>query len=86
MNTEILNANADKVKSFIANNKMIIAAAGGVLVGITIASLAGNEKARQTLRSMGSTIVDLTGKFVSDMGGYKQLIAPLFSKTDVQGV
>jgi hypothetical protein len=86
MNTEVLNVNTDRIKTFVADNKIIIAAVGGVLVGITLASLAGNEKARQTLRTMGSTIIDLTGKFVSDLGGYKQLISPLFSKTDVQGV
>ena len=86
MNREVLNVDTNRIKSFIADNKMIIATVGGVVVGITIASLMGNEKARQALRSMSSTVVDLTGKFVSDLGGYKQLIAPLFGKTDVQGV
>ena len=86
MNREVLNVDTNRIKSFIADNKIIIATVGGVVVGITIASLMGNEKARQALRSMSSTVVDLTGKFVSDLGGYKQLIAPLFGKTDVQGV
>jgi hypothetical protein len=46
----------------------------------------GNEKARQALRTIGTTLTDASGKLVSSLGSYKHLIAPLLSKTDVQGV
>jgi hypothetical protein len=52
---------------------MIIAALGGITVGITLASLMGNEKAKQVLRSMGTSLAELSGKVVNDLGGYKQL-------------
>jgi hypothetical protein len=86
MKKENIKLDTGRITSFIAEHKMIIAALGGITVGITLASLMGNEKAKQVLRSMGTSLADLSGKVVNDLGGYKQLIAPLFSKTDVQGV
>jgi len=86
MKTGIENLDISKIKSFVSEHRMIIAAIGGVTVGLTLASLLGNERARQILRSMGSSIADLSGKFVNDLGGYKQLISPLLGKGDVQGL
>lgn len=86
MKTEILNLDTSRIKTFISENKMILAAAGGLLAGITIASLMGNEKARQMLRSVGTTVADVSGKFVSNLGGYKQMLAPLLTKGEVQGL
>jgi hypothetical protein len=86
MKTEALNPDTDRIKSFISENKILIAAIGGITLGLTIASLMGNERARQILRSVGSSVADLSGKFVGNLGGYKQLIAPLLGKTEAQGL
>jgi hypothetical protein len=86
MNSAISKLDTDSIKSFIADNKVLIAAIGGITLGLTVASLLGNEKARQTLRKLGSTVADASGTLVSNLGDYKQVLAPLFSKTDVQGV
>jgi ATP-dependent protease HslVU (ClpYQ) peptidase subunit len=86
MKTDVLSPDTDKVKSFISDNKVLIAAIGGVTLGLTIASLMGNEKARQILRSAGSSLADMSGKFAENLGGYKNLIAPLLGKSETQGV
>lgn len=86
MKTEALDIDTGGIKNFISENKLVFAAIGGVVVGITVASLLGNERAKQLLRTMGSTVADVTGKFVDNLGGYKQLIAPLLSKTEAQGL
>lgn len=86
MKTGIENLDTSKIKSFVSDNRMVLAALGGITVGLTLASLLGNERARQILRSMGSSIADMSGKFVNDLGGYKQLIAPLLSKGEAQGL
>ena len=78
--------NARNIKSFVEEHKMVIAALGGITVGIGLAALLGNEKAKNILRSLGTTIVNVSGKFVNDLGGYKQLVSPLFAKSDVQGL
>jgi hypothetical protein len=78
--------NTRSIKSFVEEHKMVIAAIGGITVGIALAALLGNEKAKNVLRSMGSVIANASGKFVQDLGGYKQLVAPLFAKNDVQGL
>lgn len=86
MKTEELNLDTSRIKSFVSENKILIAAIGGITVGLTIASLMGNEKARQILRAAGSTIADMSGKFVNNLGGYKHLVAPLLGKSEVQGL
>ena len=78
--------NTKNIKSFVEEHKMLIAALGGITVGIGLAALLGNEKAKHLLRSLGKTLVDASGKFVNDLGGYKQLVAPLFAKKEVQGL
>ena len=78
--------NAKNIKSFVEEHKMVIAALGGITVGIGLAALLGNEKAKNILRSLGTTLVNVSGKFVNDLGGYKQLVSPLFAKSDVQGL
>lgn len=89
MKDDVLNVNTlntKNIKSFVEEHKMVIAALGGITVGIALAALLGNEKAKNILRSMGTAIVNVSGKFVNDLGGYKQLVAPLFAKSDVQGL
>lgn len=76
----------DKIKSFISDNKIILATIGGVAVGLTIASLTGGERARVVLRSAGSAISDLSEKFVANFDGYKALIAPFLGRTEAQGL
>jgi hypothetical protein len=89
MKQDVLNLNtlnARNIKSFVEEHKMVIAALGGITVGIGLAALLGNEKAKNILRSLGTTLVNVSGKFVNDLGGYKQLVSPLFAKSDVQGL
>lgn len=86
MKNEALIPDTDKMKSFMSENKVLIAAIGGVTLGLAIASLMGNEKARQLLRSAGSSISDLSGKFVGNLDGYKNLLSPLLGKTEGQGL
>ena len=86
MKTETISLDTSRIKTFISDNKILLAALGGITVGLTLASLLGNEKARQVLRSVGSSIADLSGKFVNDLGGYKQLISPLLGKSEAQGL
>ena len=89
MKQEVLNLktlNTSNIKSFVEEHKMVIAALGGITVGIGLAALLGNEKAKNLLRSLGTAVVNVSGKFVNDLGGYKQLVAPLFAKNDVQGL
>jgi hypothetical protein len=89
MEKDILNLNtlnARNIKSFVEEHKMLIAALGGITVGIGLAALLGNERAKHLLRSLGNTLVNASGKFVNDLGGYKQLVAPLFAKKEMQGL
>jgi len=89
MKDDVLNVNTfntKDIKSFVEEHKMVIAALGGITVGIGLAALLGNEKAKNILRSLGTAIVNVSGKFVNDLGGYKQLVAPLLGKSDVQGL
>ncbi len=86
MKHDVLTLNTRNIKSFVEEHKMVIAALGGITVGIGLAALLGNEKAKNILRTMGTAIVNVSGKFVNDLGGYKQLVSPLFAKSDVQGL
>jgi len=89
MKKDVLNLdtlNARNIKSFVEEHKMLIAALGGITVGIGLAALLGNEKAKHLLRSLGNTLINASGKFVNELGGYKQLVAPLFAKNEVQGL
>ena len=89
MKQDVLNLNTlntRNIRSFVEEHKMVIAALGGITVGIGLAALLGNEKAKNILRTMGTAIVNVSGKFVNDLGGYKQLVSPLFAKSDVQGL
>lgn len=86
MKNETLIPDTDRMKSFMSDNKVLIAAIGGVTLGLAIASLMGNEKARQLLRSAGSSISEVSGKLVGNLDGYKNLIAPLLGKTEAQGL
>ena len=78
--------NTKNIKSFVEEHKMLIAALGGITVGIGLAALLGNERAKHLLRSLGNTLVNASGKFVNDLGGYKELVAPLFAKKEIQGL
>jgi hypothetical protein len=86
MKTNELIPHDDKIKGFISENKILIATIGGVALGLAIASLTGNEKAREVLRSAGSTIVNLSEKFVGNLDGFKALITPLLGRTQAEGI
>ena len=75
MEKDVLNLttlNTRNIKSFVEEHKMLIAALGGITVGIGLAALLGNERAKHLLRSLGNTLINASGKFVNDLGGYKQ--------------
>ncbi|HYI78353.1 MAG TPA: hypothetical protein VEW65_12100 [Chryseolinea sp.] len=86
MKQDVLNLNTENVKTFVEEHKIVIAAIGGITVGIALAALLGNEKAKTFLRSAGNTLMSVSGKFVNDLGGFKQLVAPLLAKSNVQGI
>jgi len=89
MEKDVLNLttlNTRNIKSFVEEHKMLIAALGGITVGIGLAALLGNERAKHLLRSLGNTLINASGKFVNDLGGYKELVAPLFTKNEAQGI
>ncbi len=57
MKDDVLNLNTlntRNIKSFVEEHKMVIAALGGITVGIGLAALLGNEKAKNILRSLGT--------------------------------
>ena len=71
MKKDVLNlntSNAKNIKSFVEEHKMLIAALGGITVGIGLAALLGNERAKHLLRSLGNTLVNASGKFVERSG------------------
>lgn len=86
MKNEILNIDATEVKSFVEENKIVIAAIGGVVLGLVVASMLGNTRAKNVVRTAGNMISDATGRFVNNLGGYKDVIAPMLSKTEAQGL
>jgi hypothetical protein len=86
MKNALVKLDTGRAKTFYEENKLWIAALGGITVGIAVASLLGNEKARQALRTMGTTFADASGRFVNNLGGYKQLLSPLLAKSEVQGL
>ncbi len=86
MKNEILNIDASEVKSFVEENTIVIAAIGGVVLGVLVASMLGNTRAKSIVRSAGNMLSDATGRFVNNLGGYKDVIAPMMSKTETQGL
>lgn len=86
MKNEILNIDATEVKSFVEENKIILAAVGGIFLGIAVASLLGNDRAKDVVRSAGNVLSDAAGRFVNNLGGYKDVIAPMMSKAEAQGL
>jgi len=86
MKNEILNIDAPEVKGFVEENKIVIAAIGGVVLGVLVASMLGNTRAKSIVRSAGNMLSDATGRFVNNLGGYKDVIAPMMSKTEAQGL
>ncbi len=67
-----------RVLTFISENKMFIAALGGIITGITLTGLLGSERAKQVLGTVASKLVDFNS--------YKELLSPLFAKNPVQGL
>lgn len=76
----------NNVQSFFSNNKILFFAVGGVIAGIAIASALGNERAKQVLQTLTSSLTDVSGKVLDNLTGVKDLLAPLLSKNPVQGV
>ncbi len=71
------------VQSFFSEHKTLIFAVGGVVAGLAIAGALGNDRAKQVLHTLTSSLADISGKVFSN---YKDLIGPLLSKTSVQGL
>ena len=71
------------VQSFFSEHKTLIFAVGGVVAGLVVAGALGNERARQVLKTLTSSLADISGKV---LGNYKDLIGPLLSKNPIQGV
>jgi len=76
----------DKIKSFISENRSMIVAIGGVAAGIAVVSFLGKERSKKLLQSLGSSVKDLSGKMMQDLGSYKELLSPLLSKISTQGL
>ena len=51
-----------KIKSFLNQNKLMIAALGGFTAGISLAGILGTEKAKKIAETVGETVNDFTGK------------------------
>jgi hypothetical protein len=49
-------------KSFLNQNKLMIAALGGVAAGISLAGILGTEKAKKIVDTLGSSVSDFTNK------------------------
>lgn len=87
METQIQKLDTDRrVKSFLSDNKILIAAVGGIALALVVASMMGNEKAKEVLQRAGATLADMGNKFVGDLGGMKDVIAPLLGKSEPQGL
>jgi hypothetical protein len=73
----------NNVQSFFAEHKTLIFAVGGVIAALAVASALGNERAKQLLHTLTSSVTDISGKL---LGNYKDLLGPLLSKNPSQGV
>jgi hypothetical protein len=62
------------VQSFFSEHKTLIFAVGGVVAGLAIASALGSERAKQALKTLTSSLGDISGKMLDN---YKDLIGPL---------
>jgi hypothetical protein len=49
-------------KTFLKQNKVMLAALGGVAAGISLAGILGTEKARKIVDTLGSSVNDFTNK------------------------
>lgn len=76
----------DKVQSFIAENKTTLAVVGGVAAGLVVISILGKERSKQLLRTLGSSVKDISGSIVKDFGSFKDMLSPLLSKIPAQGL
>jgi hypothetical protein len=56
------------VKPVISDNKILLAALGGVAAGITLAGILGTEKAKQIVQTVEDSVKDFTQKFGSESG------------------
>ena len=75
--------NKESLQSFFSEHKTLIFAVGGVVAGLAVAGALGNDRAKQMLRTLTSSLADVSGKV---LGNYKDLIGPLLSKNPIQGV
>lgn len=76
----------DKVQSFIAENKTTLAVVGGVAAGLVVISILGKERSKQLLKTLGSSVKDISGSIVKDFGSVKDMLSPLLSKIPAQGL
>lgn len=77
--------NKDSIQSFISENKLALAALGGIATGIAVTALLGNERAKNMLLTLGTSLKDVSGKLMDDFGGLKDMLSPLLAK-NAQGL
>lgn len=53
---------AKNLKPMLNDNKVLIAAIGGIAAGISIAAIFGTEKAKQIVETVENSVKDFTGK------------------------
>lgn len=56
-----------QLKPLIKQNKVLLAALGGIATGITIASILGTEKAKEIVNSIETSVKDFTEKMTHDV-------------------
>lgn len=76
----------DRIKSFISENKSMIAAVGGVAAGIAVISFLGKERSARLLAALGTSVKDISSTVLKDFGSYKDLLSPILSKISTQGL
>jgi hypothetical protein len=63
-------------KSFLKQNKIMLAALGGVATGISLAGILGTEKARKIVDTLGSSVNEFTNKLKDQMNKKSSDIFP----------
>ncbi len=58
-----------QLKPLFKQNKVLLAALGGIATGITIASILGTEKAKEIVNSIENSVKDFTDKITHYMSG-----------------
>lgn len=57
------------VQSLVSDNKVLLAAIGGVALGVTLASILGIDKAKKIVETIGNSASNLTNKLKEKITG-----------------